>query len=436
MSAAPRAAARLRAAWCLYDFANSAFATTILAVLFNAYYATELAAGRAILGLRIPGPTLYTFLLSGSLLVVAAGAPWLGVRADASWRVDRWLTGWALVGILATAGLTLARGRLGASSLLFFLAVVGFSWSSIVYNALLPRIAPRARIGRLSGWGWGLGYLGGGLVLVLELALLRGVHLPTIGRLKLAVPETFLLSAGWWLVWGLPLFAGARRLPAPASRPRARTLRGLWRNVRGSPQLLRLLVANLLYNDGLQTVVAMASVFAAEILGWDAQRRILFFLLLQGAALVGSPVLGRAADRWGDKPVLLGCLAAWVLVVLGTWRLGWTGRAASEFWALGLLGGFVLGPTQALTRSLLARAVPEERSAAAFSLLGISNRFAAVLGPATYGITAWATGSLRAAALSTAVFFVSGGLLLWRLRVGAMQSELEAWTGSGPGGRG
>ena len=422
----------VQAAWCLYDAANSAFATTILAVLFNSYFARVLAGGMEgtdVLGVRIPGPTLYSFLLSGSLVLAAGLAPAVGLRADRSPRPVLYLftlaapsmAATALLGLVGTTGLT-------AAMVLFPVAVIGFSLSSVVYDGLLPRIADPPSMGRVSGWGWGLGFFGGGLLLLLCLGLIRGIDLPGGSRLQVSVPATFPVTALWWAVLTLPLLAAGRWIGRPLGSP-PRGVGGLLGTARRSPHLLRFLAANLLYGDGVQTVVAMASIFAATLLGWPSDRILLYFLAVQGAALVGSALLGYGADRWSERRVLFGCLAVWLVIALATWRLGWTGRPDSEYWLLGILGGLVLGPTQSLSRSLLGKATPPGSATSVFSLFAVSNRFAAVLGPLTYGFIAWWTGSLKAAALSTAAFFALGGLLLAGVDVRRLEAELRRMGG-------
>ncbi|MBD3337370.1 MAG: MFS transporter [Candidatus Eisenbacteria bacterium] len=423
----------LIAAWCLYDFANSAFATTILAVLFNEYFARVLGGGmegRLILGRRIPGPTLYTILLSATLVLVAVTAPRVGIGADRSRRPMAWLLALAVPAMAATAGLGfLGPGDLAPAALLFGVALYGFALSSLIYNSLLPRIAGREMIGRVSGWGWGLGYLGGGLVLALNLGLIRGLDVGS-WSITVDVPVTFTITAVWWALFTIPLIGAAGRIP-PHPRPAAHAgVRRFLRTAARSPNLARFLAANLLYGDGVQTVVAMAAIFGSVELGWAPDRLILYFLAIQGAAFIGSMVLGRWSDRAGDRPVLLACLAVWIAIGVATWRLGWTGRPGAEYWGLGFLGGFILGPTQSLARSYLARETPAAAAGSIFSLFAVSNRFAAILGPLTYGATVWLTGDLRLAVLTTVVFFVAGMALLAGSRPEGLRVELRR-VGSG-----
>jgi UMF1 family MFS transporter len=437
---AARPSERVRlAAFSAYDFADSAFATTILSVLFNQYYAGTVAGGAqgvVLLGMRVPGATLYSWLISISMFFVVITGPVLGALADRQGSRVSFLSAFWLPGVLLTASLaTVGPGDWARGGVLFGLAYYCFSAASIFYNALLPEVAPRERLGRASGIAWGTGYVGGGLLLVLNLIMLRDPGLLGFPEGAFTVQHCFASVAVWWFVFALPLlwvFRYERRRPRPAHvsiraeagtafRQVGRTFTSLVRRT----HLLRFFLAYLIYNDGVQTVVVMASIFGAEELGMAPGQLILFFLLIQATAFLGAMGLGWLADRFGHKQVLLASVASWAVLTTWAFAVGILGNALREYWVLGGIAGLFLGGIQSCSRSMIAQWIPERREGEFFGFFSIMTRLAAVFGPLVYGALVLLTGSLRPAILSVTAFFVAGGVLLLTVRPGEIPRERE-----------
>lgn len=436
-------------AFSFYDFADSGFATTIVTVLFARYYAGVVAGGPegiGLLGARVPGAALYAWLVSVSMGIVAVTAPFLGALADRRGSRVRWLAGFWLPGILLTLGLRfVGPGDWLEGGLAFALAYACFAGASVFYNALLPEVAPRERLGRASGISWGVGYLGGALLLTLNLIMLKRPQLLGAAGGSFTVHDCFASAGIWWFLFALPLFWVFRY---EARRSRKRTGRGVLsdfssavaqvkrtaRELVGLRHLRRFFLSYLLYNDGVQTVVTMASIFGAQELGMPDDQLILFFLLIQMTAFAGSIVLGWLADRWGHKEVLLLCVAAWTLFTLWAWKIGLLGNAVREYWVLGASAGLFLGGIQSCSRSLLAAWIPSHRESEMFGFFAVMSRVASILGPLLYGALVLVCGSLRWAILSVTLFFAVGGGLLLRLRVDAIRTERAVLASKGVAG--
>lgn len=425
---------RRRLAFYLYDVGDSAFATTILAVLFNQYFVQEVAGGSAgvqLLGRSVPGATLYSWLVSLTMLVVAVLGPWLGAWADAGGRRILWLRGFALVGVAATLALSsVGPGDWLQGSLIFMAAYGCFAAASVFYNAILPGLGEKDELGRVSGLAWGLGYLGGAGILVLDLLLLAAPHRFGLEDGLAAQRASFALAGIWWILFALPLLLQKEGEPGRTARASGRVaLRhslATLRSLRRTPHFLRYMIAYLLYNDGVQTMVSTASIFAAAELGFAPKELALLFLLIQITGFAGALVWGRLADRWKHKPVLLVQVAAFCVITAWARWAGVLGDPRTEFWVIGAVAGIFLGGIQSVSRSLLARWVPERRSAELFGFFAVAGRFASVGGPLLFGALTWAAGGLRPAILSVTAFFVAGGILLARVSEARAEREMEA----------
>ncbi len=430
--------------WMFYDWANSAYATTTVAVFLGPYLtaiAKHAACGVtvtdtvpcpvadprvSVLGLPVAPGAYYSYVLAVAILIQVVILPVTGAIADRSQRKRTMLGLFAYVGAAAASAMFFVEGdRYLLGGGLYLLANGAFGASIVVYNSFLADIATDAERDRVSSQGWGLGYLGGGLLLLANLVLFTAHDAVGLGEGEAV--RVSLLSAGvWWAVFTLvPLRALPEGMPQGKNRPAATgsllragftQLRTTVRGARGYPHTLAFLVAYLVYNDGIQSVIALASVYGSEELDLSKSTLISAILLVQFVAFAGSVVMGRAAARIGAKRVVLASLVVWAGVVAAAYVV--QPRQAGQFYALAAGIGFVLGGTQALSRSLFSRMIPRGEEAEYFSLYEISERGTSWLGAVTFGLVFQFSGSYRLAIVSLVCFFVAGTALLARVDIG------------------
>jgi UMF1 family MFS transporter len=403
---------RAAIAWCLYDWANSAFATVVLAAVLPVYFAAIAPPGGIPLFSRlIPATAFWSYTVAASMLLVAVVAPALGNLADRRGVRKSLLIVCATIGALATALLALTgQGGYLLAAALFLVANVGFAVGNIFYNAFLPTLASGPEADRLSSRAYAWGYLGGGIALALVFLLIEGHAVLGLDKGS-ATRLGFLLTGAWWLAFALPAFCWLHEGPARPDGHRLQRLADylrLARELAGYPDLLRFLLAFLLYNDGIQTIIAIAAIFASVELGLSTGTILGCYLMIQFLAMPATLLTARLATRFGAKTTVIGTLVVFTLITV----YAATMRSAAEFWVLGLLVALVLGGSQALSRSLYTGLVPQPRSAEFFSFFAISSKFASVFGPLLFAVLIDLTGSNRLAILSLAVFFVAG---LWLL---------------------
>jgi UMF1 family MFS transporter len=414
-------------AWALYDFANSAFATTILAVVFQRYFTNALGAPASAWGYSVSIATL----LSAVML------PVLGAVCDYTASKKRWLFRFWLLGCAGSTAL-LFPATWESSRGLFMLALIGFEASTAIYNGFLPEIAPGAASTRVSSFGWAFGYLGGGLHLAVALALITKPAWFGLDGGTLAPVRTALGSVGiWWFVFSLPTFMILRERAIPRPVPEGvsliaagfRKVGATLANIRRVPTLALLTVSYLLFSDAIQTVIVMSSGFGDKVLGIPDGEMIQCFLMIQGVAFIGALALGRLAAVIGDKKTLVAGLIVWCLVV--AW--GAVVKSRWEFWALGAVVGLVMGGTQAIARAMLAKFTPPSSAAEFFGFYSIVGKFASALGPAMYSFVmdvsrsrAGEAGSFRIASLSVGIFFIAGLVILLRVNESRGVAEAEA----------
>jgi UMF1 family MFS transporter len=403
---------RAATAWCLYDWANSAFATVVLAAVLPVYFAAITPAGGIpLFGRLIPATAFWSYTVATSMLLVAIVAPALGNLADRRGVKKPLLIASTTTGALATALLALAGD--GAYMLvagLFLLGNIGFATGNIFYNAFLPDLASGTAADRLSSKAYAWGYLGGGIALALVFAMIEGHTLLGLDKGS-ATRLGFLITGIWWLLFALPAFRWLREVPGRHDGARLHTAADylrLARELAGYPDLLRFLLAFMLYNDGIQTIIAIAAIFASVELGLSTGTILGCYLLIQFMAMPATLLTARLAARFGSKCTVMG-----TLVVFGAITVyAATMRSALEFWLLGTLVALVLGGSQALSRSLYTGLVPARRSAEFFSFFAISSKFASILGPLVFALFIDLTGSNRLAILALTAFFIVG---LWLL---------------------
>jgi len=405
---ARKASNREIAAWCLYDFADSAFTTLIVTVSYALYFRGVVAAG---IGAR--ASFYWGVSIATSMAIVALLAPVLGAAADAAGRKKTFLAIAAGTAITFTALLGLVGpGDIAAGMILFILANVGYEGAHVFYNGFLPEIASDEEMGRISGYGWAVGYIGGLAALLLSLPLTRQGF---AGDGATLYRWTFPLVALFHLVFALPvLFALRERAPRKRETLGALLRDGLarltvtLRSVRRQGDLLRFLLAFFAYNDGIMTVISFAAIYAQHVIGFTMQQVTLLFLVTQITAFIGAFAAGWLVDRIGARATILMTLVLWCGVVTGAFMA----RSVPQFFAVGAVASIGMGSTQTASRSLMGLLVPPGRSAEFFGFYGLTGKISAIFGPVVYGWVATLYGTERPAVLSMAPFFLLGLLLL------------------------
>ena len=397
--------------WASYDFANSAFPTVIETFVFAAYFTRQVAAD------PVTGAAQWGLAVGLAGLAVALLGPVVGAIADHGGGQRRWLAAATALCVLPTAALwwvTPHAPHVVGALLLVGVATVGMELASVFYNALLPRLAPAGQIGRWSGWGWGLGYAGGLLCLLLALfGLVReGAWLALPRDDASHVRATFVLTAVWFAVFALPLLTA--RLPGRESNGRfelGASLRDLGRTLRGLPRqgpLLRFLIARMLYTDGLATLFAFGGVYAAGTFAMSEAQVLAFGIGLNVTAGLGAVAFAHLDDRIGSRATIVIALLA--LLVCGAGAL--LAPNATAFWVAGLALGVFVGPAQAASRSLLARMAPEDQRNQLFGLFTLSGKATAFLGPMLVGMVTLAAGSQRVGMAVIPALWLAGLALL------------------------
>ena len=401
-------------AWAMYDWANSAFQTTIIAAIFPIYFHSVAAANLA----PAVATSRFAWATTISIIIVAVVAPLLGAIADYAGLKKPLLAIFMAIGIIATAAMYwIERGDWLFALVLFVIGNVGVAGSIVFYESLLPHLVGESELDRVSSAGYALGYLGGGVLLAINVLMIQKPGLFGIPDAGTATRLSMASVAVWWLVFSLPLF---RKVPEPprrveaGERPRgnafvtgAKRLVETFRELRRFKQAFLLLSAFLIYNDGIQTIIRMATTYGSEI-GIDQNAMIIALLITQFIGVPFAFLFGHLAERIGAKVAVIGGLA----VYAGITVLGYYMSNATEFMALALLVGMVQGGTQALSRSMFASMIPRYRSSEFFAFFGVFERYAGILGPALFAWVVERSGTSRNAILSVLAFFVIGGAIL------------------------
>ncbi|MEQ8965796.1 MAG: MFS transporter [Azospirillaceae bacterium] len=411
---------RAIAAWCLYDWANSAFNTVIGTFVFSVYFA------RGIHGDETAGSAAWGYAIGAAGFAVALAAPVMGAIADRVGRRKPWLAAFTAVTVLATAALWYARpdpAYVPYALALVVVASIAFELAGVVYNAMLPSVAPARMTGRVSGWGWGLGYIGGLACLAVALLGLVGLGetAPWLGLpddAQQPVRATALLVAVWYALFALPIFlavADGSGTGATARRAVREGLATLARTVRTLPRhgaVLRFLIASALYRDGLTTLFAVGGLYAAGTFGLSFEEILIFAIGLNVTAGAGAAGFAFVDDRIGSKPTVMLALAG--LIGLGVPIL--LIDDATWFIALALALGVFVGPAQAASRSLMARLSPPDLATEFFGLYALTGKSIAFLGPLAFGLATDAFDSQRVGMATILVFLGAGAVLLAGVR--------------------
>lgn len=401
-------------AWAMYDLANSAFQTTIIAAVFPIYYSRVVAADLP----AAQATSRFAWATTIAILIVAIVAPLLGAIADFAAMKKKLLAVFLAIGATACAAMFwIERGDWQLALVLFVIGNVGVAGSIVFYESLLPHLVSEDQLDRVSSAGYAIGYLGGGVLLGINLLMIQQPALFGIPDAGVATRLTFMSVAIWWALFSIPLF---RQVPEPARRleadeqPGASLVLTGWHRLVETFQELRryrqafiMLLAFLLYNDGIQTMIRMATTYGSEI-GLPEDAMITALLMTQFIGVPCAFIFGAMAERIGAKTAVFGGLAVYCVITI----LGYYMTTATHFFILAALVGMVQGGTQALSRSLFASMIPRHKSSEFFAFFSVFERYAGVLGPAVFAWVVSRSGSGRNAILSVVVFFVLGAFIL------------------------
>jgi UMF1 family MFS transporter len=420
-------------AWAMYDWANSAFQTTIIAAVFPIYYQKVAAAGQP----EALAMSRFAWATTIAILIVAIIAPVLGAVADYTAVKKRLLAVFLAVGAAATAAMYwIGRGDWQLALVLFVVGNAGVAGSIVFYESLLPHLVQGEDLDRVSTAGYAVGYMGGGALLAINLMMIQKPEWFGIPDAATATRLALASVAVWWVVFSIPLF---RRVPEPVVRreadesPRggnallggAKRLLETFRELRRYRDAFVFLMAFLLYNDGIQTMIRMATIYGTQI-GLPESAMITALLMTQFVGIPCAFAFGMVASRIGARTAVFAGLAVYLLITV----LGYFMSTAAHFFALAGLVGMVQGGTQALSRSLFASMIPRHKSSEFFAFFSVFERYAGVLGPAIFAFVVEHSGSGRSAILAVAVFFVLGAAVLalvdeGRGRRAAREAEAE-----------
>ncbi|MDY7076635.1 MAG: MFS transporter [Chloroflexota bacterium] len=400
-------------AWCMYDWANSAYATTVMAAMLPPYF-SSVAQEAGFTGAQ--ASSMWGYVTSLTMLIIAITSPILGAIADYTGSKKKFLFGFFIVAIAFTSLLVFIGTGDWLLCLIFFaLAGIGNAGANVFYDSLLPHVAKSDEIDQVSAKGYALGYLGGGLLLILNLLMFTYPGWFGIPSENWGVRLSFLSVGLWWAVFSIPLFRHVKEPPRSSDyeatvnpiRAGFQRLGHTFRDLRRYKQLLLFLVAFWLYADGIGTIMKMATIYGTEI-GIGMTDLVGALLLTQFVGVPFTFLFGWLARRLGTKRSIFLALSVYVLVSLG----GYFMAEAWHFWLLAFMVGLVQGGSQALSRSLFGSMTPKARSAEFFGFFDISSKFAGIAGPLLFGVVGQLTGTSRLSIASLVVFFVVGMLLL------------------------
>lgn len=392
-------------AWAMYDFANSVFPAVVVAVVFQIYFTTTVVGNEA-----GEGTWWWTRAVSLSALIVALSAPLLGAISDRAGVRKRFMAFYVAMCVAAVAMFTtLGPGTIVAGFVLFVIANVGFESSLVFYNAYLPDIVPPKQQGRVSGLGFGVGYAGSAIGLLLALLIVkRGLDIDIV----------WIMVAAFFVLFSIPAFRYLPRDEPGDMKVRQAALwgvtnfRAVWSEVLEVKELRRFLLAFFFYIDGVLTAIVMTATMADKTFGFTGDELIYLFLAVQVTALAGAFALARPTDTLGPKKVLSGVLFMWAVIVVSIYFVD----TKLAFAGLVLVGGFGLGSVQAASRAFMASLIPDGRESEMFGFYALCGKSSSVIGPLMFGTIAKATGgNMKLAVMALSVLFIVGWLLLQRV---------------------
>jgi len=384
--------------WIMYDFANSSFTTIIVTVVYSVYFVENVVGNHEI------GTALWGRSIAISMFLVAISAPIFGAIADHSRAKKKFLFYHTYLTIIFTALLFFVKeGNITKGIIFFIIANFGFHSANVFYNALLPDIVHRDKIGKISGWGWALGYIGGLLSLLLILPLVHN------NWIRLTFPVVALFFA----IFSIFIFIWLKEIQRPSKRTNYfktaySRIRISFQNIKNFKDLKKFIFSYFIYNDAITTIITFGAIFGKEEFGMTTKDLLIYFIILQLASMIGSFIFGFIVQRIGSKKTITITLVLWMLAVIWAFLC----RSANEFYGVGLLAGIAMGSSQSSSRTMLVLLTPDEKMAEFFGFYAFSGKLAAIIGPIIYGEIVRNTGSQKIAILSVLFFFIIGTIIL------------------------
>jgi UMF1 family MFS transporter len=398
-------------AWAWYDWANSVYFTTVITAVFPSFYAT-FAAGRLE---PAQATARFGMVTTISMLVIATSSPVLGALADYTGIKKKLLAAFMALGVASCVSMIfINEGDVTLALTLFFLGNIGVSGSLVFYDSLLPHVAKPEETDRVSSAGYAMGYVSGGVMLLINLAWIMRPDMFGFANSVAAIRASFVAVAIWWAVFSIPLFRNVPE-PLPSRAPGGRLAIGVafsrlaqtFREVRRYRNAFLLFIAMLLYQDGIQTIIRMAAVYGAEV-GIDQTSQIAAFVMVQFVGIPFALLFGALGTRIGTKRCLFIAISVYALATI----LAYFMTSATHFFVLAFLIATVQGGAQALSRALFARLIPPDRTSEFFGFFAVAERFATVFGPAIFTISVMLTGNSKSAILAILGLFMAGALVL------------------------
>lgn len=399
--------------WIFYDFANSSFTTIIVTVIFSVYFKD------VVVNKGEYGTALWGRAVSISMLLVAIAAPIMGAVADFSRAKKNFLFYFTVITVIFTALLYyVGPGDISRGFWFFVVANFGFNCANVFYNALLPEITSRSSMGKVSGWGWSFGYIGG-------LASLLLVYPLVDQQIRLVFPVVSLFFSSFALITFVFLTPSITGYSKRTNYFKTAFLRikSSFTHIRHFKELIKFIIAYLIYNDGIVIVISFASIYGATHLGMSASDLINFFIIMQLASFAGAFVFGYILDKIGARITISITLLFWLIVTV---RAFWV-QSIDEFYMIGILAGIAMGSSQSSSRTMLALLTPDDKMAEFFGFYSFTGKVSSVIGPLIYGEIARVTGSQRYAILSVALFFITGLILLFFVNEDKGKRAVEYW---------
>ncbi|NOY65434.1 MAG: MFS transporter [Nitrospirae bacterium] len=388
--------------WCLYDFANSSYSAVVAAVIFPVYFSKEIAPSQS------QADLWWGWAISLSMALVAVSSPIMGGISDYSQRRKPLLIIYTLVAVTATSLLFIPqKGMVLLAFVLIIIANFATEGAFVFYNAYLRDIAEKGRQGRISGWGFGLGYVGSVVSLLVAIMLIRQ------GNTALVWP----FVGGFFLIFSLPAF-----FVLPSQRTGESLRRGAAKGIRviistlkeafTAPRTRRFLLSYFLYKDAINTIIVFSSLYASSTLSFGTEELILLYLIIQVMASMGSIAFSVPTDKWGAWNVVMLSIIIWILLSTWTYFL----KEKETFWIVASVGGFFLGTIQSASRALFCRFIPEGKDGEYFGIYALAGKSSSVIGPALFGLISSLTGNQRNGILFVMLMFFLGAILMLGVR--------------------